>query len=61
MRKPCKRRRGRRYAISCTDAQWEAIVRRAARAAAGAPGGGRVDLPFHAAVRFLLPSEEEGD
>ena len=61
MRKPCKRRRGRRYAISCTDAQWEAIVRCAARAAAGAPEGESAGAPLRGAVRFPPTSKDGSD
>ena len=37
------------------------FLARASRVAVEAPGGGRVDLPLHAAVRFLLLPDEEGD
>ena len=37
------------------------FLARAARVPVEAPGGERVVLPLHAAVRFLLLPEEEGD
>ena len=37
------------------------FLARASRIPVEAPGGGRVDLPLHAAVRFLLLPDEEGD